>query len=99
MKQQVTVWTLSWDNRSGTDCRVFGTREEWFRYFCEIIETTIEGVETQEANEIRSFLAAEDIGAAYELWQESYKPDLDTYNWDSQSLVVEISDAESRKIA
>lgn len=99
MKIQVNVWTLSWDTRSGTDCRVFGTELEWFLYFRGIIESTIENVNTQEAKEIRSLLTAESIGEAYEIWQENYKPELDTYNWDSQAIVVEVPHADNKKIA
>jgi len=39
---------------------------------------------------IRSSLAARDIGLAYEIWQESYKPEFDTYNWDTLEINVGI---------
>lgn len=90
MKHRVHVWTLSWDTRSGTNCAVFGTEDEWFQYFRQIIESSVIDEETAEAVEIRSALEACDIGLAYELWIESYKPDLDTYNWDELDINVEI---------
>ena len=40
-------------------------------------------------------LAAEEIGLAYDIWQDSYKPDLDTYNWDSMVIDVEILNTDT----
>jgi hypothetical protein len=91
MKRHLTIWTLSWDTDTGTDCRVFGSEDQWFTFFRDLIQSTIRNVETSEAAAIRSSLAVRDIGLAYELWQSSYKPELDTYNWDSQEIVVEVS--------
>jgi hypothetical protein len=89
MKHRVTVWTLCWDTYSGTDSRVFGTEEEWFSFFRKIIESSIEDINTSQAHKIRQLLEDKDIGPAYEEWQDSYKPDLDTYNWDDTSIFVE----------
>ncbi|MEI6178038.1 MAG: hypothetical protein WCS43_14190 [Verrucomicrobiota bacterium] len=89
MKHRVHLWTLSWDTRAGTDCAVFGTEEEWFQYFRRIIESSIADIEAAEAVKIRSVIET-DIGLAYELWIESYKPELDTYNWDELDINVEI---------
>ena len=99
MKYNLTVWTLSWDTREGTNCRVFGDESEMIQYFRTIIESTIQGVEDGEAIEIRSYLAVGEIGLAYDIWQENYKPELDTYNWDSQVINVEVSDVNFRRIA
>lgn len=95
MKHKAVVWTLSWDTQSGTDCRVFGTEREWLQFFSNIIEESIEDIETQQATEIRLMLAAEEIGLAYDIWQDSYKPDLDTYNWDSMVIDVEILNTDT----
>jgi hypothetical protein len=99
MKYQVTVWTLSWDTRSGTDCRVFGSYSEWYHFFSSIIESDIEGIETQQVDEMRSLLLIGEIGLVYEIWQENYKSELDTYNWDSSEITIEISDTNIRAIA
>jgi hypothetical protein len=90
MKRRSTIWTLSWDTDTGTDCRVFGSEEEWFTFFRNLIQSTIQDIKTPEAAAIRSSLAVHDIGLAYELWQSSYKPELDTYNWDSQEIDIEV---------
>jgi len=92
-KHQATVWTLSWDTRNGTNCRAFGSEEDWFQFFREIIESSIADWKTPEADQIRAQLAGREIGLAYEHWQETYKPDLDTYNWDTQEIMVEILSA------
>jgi hypothetical protein len=89
MKRHATVWTLSWDTDHGTNCRVFGSEDEWFTFFRDIIQSAIRNIDTPEATAIRSSLAVRDIGLAYELWQSSYKPELDTYNWDSQEIDIE----------
>lgn len=91
MKQRATIWTLSWDTDQGTDCRVFGSEDEWFTFFRGIIQSAVRNIDTPEAVAIRSSLAVRDIGLAYELWQSSYKPELDTYNWDSQEIDIETS--------
>ena len=91
MKLRITVWTLSWDTDSGTDCLVFGSEEEWFAYFHGVIESAIQNFQTQKADEIRRALTERDLGLAYTLWQNSYKPELDTYNWDQQEIVVDAS--------
>ena len=91
MKLRTTVWTLSWDTHSGTDCRVFGSQTEWFAFFRGVIESAIRDIHTSKADAIRAALAQREAGLAYDLWQQSYKPELDTYNWDSHELDVEVS--------
>ncbi len=93
MKLRTTVWTLSWDTDSGTDCQVFGSEGDWFAFFRGVIESAICDIDSSEADAIRAALVQEDVALAYELWQQSYKPELDTYNWDSQDLDVEASPA------
>lgn len=93
MKLRTTVWTLSWDTDTGTDCRVFGSQADWFAFFRGIIELSIRGIRTAKANAIRAAVAEREVGLAYELWQQSYKPELDTYNWDSHELDVEVTQA------
>jgi hypothetical protein len=90
MKQRTIVWTLSWDTDTGTNARVFGSEDEWFAFFRDLIQSTIQDIETPQAAAIRSSLENRDIGLAYELWQSSYKPELDTYNWDSQEIEIEV---------
>ena len=94
MKLRVTVWTLNWDTDAGTDCRVFGAETDWFVFFRGVIESAIHDIHTPKADAIRAALAQRKIGLAYELWQQTYKPELDTYNWDSHDLDVETSTAE-----
>ena len=91
MKLRIIVWTLSWDTDGGSDCRVFGTEAEWFAFFRGVIESSIRDIHTKKANAIRAALAQREIGLAYELWQQDYKPELDTYNWDSHELDIEVS--------
>ena len=91
MKIRTTVWTLSWDTDVGTDCRVFGSHAEWFEFFRGVIESAIREIHTSQAEAIRLAFARGEVGLAYELWQQSYKPELDTYNWDSHELDVEVS--------
>lgn len=95
MKLRATVWTLSWDTDTGTDCHVFGSQAEWFTFFREVIESSIRGIQTSKADAIRVALDRREIGLGYELWQQSYKPELDTYNWDSHELDVEVSSADA----
>lgn len=99
MKYHSTVWTLSWDTRSGTNCRVFGSEREWIQFFSKIIESAIEGIELSEADEIRTLLSEGEVGMAYEIWQEYFKPELDTYNWDSQVITMDLSEADIQRIA
>ncbi|MEQ1859145.1 MAG: hypothetical protein ABMA13_04355 [Chthoniobacteraceae bacterium] len=91
MKLRTTVWTLSWDTDTGTDCRVFGSQAEWFAFFRGVIESSIRDIHTSKADAIRAALVQREVGLAYELWQQSYKPQLDTYNWVSHELDVEVS--------
>jgi hypothetical protein len=89
MKQSIQVWTLSWDTAAGTDCRVFGSESEWFGFFRARIEDSIREASTPQADAVRASLAAGDVGSAYELWQASDKPELDSYNWDTQAVMAE----------
>lgn len=90
MKTLVKVWTLAWDNQNGTDCRVFGSEAEWLAYFKGVISQDIAGIETPDAEKIRQRLDDDSIGDAYELWQETYKNELDSYNWSCDELEVEL---------
>jgi hypothetical protein len=91
MKLRTTVWTLCWDTDTGTDCRVFASEAEWFAFFRGVIESRIRDIHSSKADAIRAALAQREVGLAYELWQQSYKPELDTYNWDSHQLEVEVT--------
>jgi len=95
MKLRITVWTLSWDTTTGTGCRVFGSESERFAYFREVIEAEIRDVHEPAADAIRNALASEDLGSAYELWQGSYKYELDTYNWDEQDIEIDAAEHPS----
>lgn len=90
MKNRVTVWTLAWDNKNGTGCRVFSSESEWMIYFKGIILGEIADIHTAVAEEIRRLLQTNAIGNAYELWQENYKSELDTYNWGTEEIEVEL---------
>jgi hypothetical protein len=46
MKTRTTVWTLAWDDRVETDCRVFGSEAECFAYFRDVIEKDIADTQT-----------------------------------------------------
>jgi hypothetical protein len=85
---KITLFTLVWDTAEGTDCRLFGSESEWFDYFSGIITDDIAGIETPEAMKIRTALREGNIGLAYELWQTYYKCELDTFNWDEQTITV-----------
>jgi len=91
MKTRTTVWTLAWDDKDETDCRVFGSEAECFAYFGDVIEKDIGDIQTPDAVEIRGLLEHYDIGAAYDLWQATYKDELSTYNWGPQELEVEMN--------
>lgn len=91
MKARTTVWTLAWDTATGTNCRVFGSEAEWLDYFRKTIEAEIVGIDTPEAEAIRTALRHGEIGTAYELWQEHYKNELDTYNWSFENIEVEVA--------
>ncbi|MEO6754297.1 MAG: hypothetical protein ABIP85_21175 [Chthoniobacteraceae bacterium] len=91
MKLLITVWTLAWDTRTGTDCRVFGSERELVEYICELVSDDLSAVASTEADGIRQLLDAGKIWDAFEAWREVYKDPLDTYNWDSQELEVEVA--------
>jgi hypothetical protein len=90
MKILVNVWTLSWDTSEGLNCEIFATEDEWFDHFRMVIESGLPTQQSQEADAIRKRLADRDIGEAYALWQSSFKPELDSYNWDYRPIAVEI---------
>lgn len=91
MKLRITIWTLAWDTDAGTDCRVFSSEAAWSAFFRGVIESTIHNVHTEQADAIRQALRRQDMGFAYELWQRSYKPELDTYNWNEQTVEISAS--------
>lgn len=93
MKMRTIVWTLAWDDKHETDCRVFGSEAECFTYFRGVIEKDIADLQISDAVEIRGLLEHDDIGAAYDLWQATYKDELSTYNWGPQEVEVEIDAA------
>lgn len=99
MKTLVNVWTLAWDNKNGTDCRVFGSEAEWLAYFKGVISQDIAGIETPAAEEIRCRLGEDAIGDAYELWQDAYKNELDTFNWSCDQIEVELDKDKARLVA
>lgn len=90
MKIRTPVWTLSWDTDGGTNCQVFGSEAEWEDFFRKIIESSISDIDDSAADEIRSQLSRGDFGQAYVLWQDTYKPELDTYNWGTQEIEIEV---------
>lgn len=59
-------------------------------YLKGIIESDLADVETEEINEVRSLIAAGEIEMAFELWEESFKPYLDTYNMDTVVIHIDI---------
>jgi hypothetical protein len=63
----------------------------WFVFFRGVIDSSIRDIHTSKASAIRAALAEREVGLAYDLWQQSYKPELDTYNWDSHELDVEVA--------
>ncbi len=91
MKTRTTVWALAWDDKYETDCRVFGSEAECFAYFRDVIKKDIADIQTPHAVEIRGLLEHDDIGAAYDLWQATYKGELSTYNWGPQDVEVEMA--------
>ena len=90
MKAHTIVWTLAWDNESGTDCLVFGTEAECMSHLRKLIEHEIAEIEDEDADKIRQLLVAGKFGAAYEHWQATFKSELDTYNWGSQPLELDL---------
>ena len=63
-----------------TDSSVFGSEAECFAHFRDVIEKAIADIQTPDAVEIRGLLEHDDLGAAYDLWQATYKDELSTYN-------------------
>ena len=90
MKTKTTVWALSWDTENGNDCSVFGSEEELTETFAGIICSSIVGLSTPDADGIRKAVSEGDVALAYALWQDTYKPELDTYNWGPQEVMVDV---------
>ena len=90
MKIRIIVWTLAWDTRTGTDCRVFGSEHELDEHIREVVSDDLSAIVSPEADGIRQLLDAGEIWDAFEAWRGAYKDPLDTYNWDSQALDVEL---------
>ena len=88
MGMKITLFSLVWDTAEGTDFRLFGSEAEWLNYFSKIIIADLGDVANSEANEIRTALQERDISRAYEFWQRHFKDELDTYNWDKQTIEV-----------
>ena len=99
MKARITVWTLAWDTREGTTCKVFATEEELDSHVADIIREGLSAFTGDEADAIRVLLNAGSIGEAWEAWCEKFKDPLDTYYWDSQPLEVELSETEKPSFA
>ena len=93
MKNRIKVWTLAWDNKNGTDCRVFSSEAEWLAYFKGVMLGEIINIQTPITDEIRRLLNADKISDAYALWQAHYKDELDTYNWGCEEIEVELAPA------
>ncbi len=95
MKARIIVWTLAWDTRTGTDCRVFGSEHEFDAYIRDLVREDLSAVDDGEADKIHELLDAGDIWGAFDRWSEDFKNPMDTYNWDTQAVEVEISDVVS----
>jgi len=91
MTTQVTVWTLAWDTRSGTNCKVFATEQELDSHIEQIMREDIASAVGEEADEIRTLLDSGRIWDAWESWSEIFKDTLDTYHWDSQPLEIAVA--------
>lgn len=72
------------------ETQIFGTEKELREYFGRVIIDGIAGIESTPAEAIRSLIAESDVFTAYEVWQDTYKSELDTFNWDSQEIEVQI---------
>jgi len=93
MKISTTVWTLAWDDTDGTDCLFFAGEAECMDHLRALITGKISGSNIEEADQIRRLLTIRDFGAAYELWQENFNVDSETYNWGPQALEIESESA------
>jgi hypothetical protein len=94
MKTRITVWTLAWDTRTGTNCEVFATEDELEAALARIIQEDISAVSGSDAEEVRKLLAEENVWQAWARWCEEFKDPLDTYCWDSQPLAIELPETE-----
>lgn len=90
MKANITVWTLAWDTREGTNCKVFATEKDLDSHVVQIIREDISAATGEEACSIRALLDEGKVWEAWEIWSVNFKDALDTYNWDSQPLEVGI---------
>jgi hypothetical protein len=88
MIAHITVWTLAWDTREGTNCKVFATEKELDSYVERIMREDVSATTGEDVDVIRELLEAGGVWEAWEKWCETCKDPLDTYNWDSQPLDV-----------
>jgi len=90
MTTRINVWTLAWDTREGTDCKVFATEAELANHLKQIIRGRLSAFLERDSDSINQLLDAGQIWTAWEVWCEEFKDPLDSYNWDSQPLEVEV---------
>jgi hypothetical protein len=90
MTTRITVWTLAWDTREGTNCKVFATEKELDSHVEQIVRDDLSTITGEEVGVIRALLDAGNVWEAWESWCEKFKNALDTYYWDSQPLEVKI---------
>ena len=90
MTTRITVWTLAWDTREGTNCKVFATEKELDSHVEQIVRDDISTITGEEVGVIHALVDAGKVWEAWESWCEKFKNALDTYYWDSQSLEVKI---------
>lgn len=95
MNIDVKVWTLAWDTREGTDCQIFASKREFLEFFKNRILAETTHLDSAFAKQIERLFDAGEVGDAYALWQDSYKAELDTYNWDVQQVKMELLPAHS----
>jgi len=90
MTTSIIVWTLAWDTREGTDCKVFATEKELNNHVEKIIRDDISTNSGQEVDSILGLLEVGKVWEAWETWCDKLKDALDTYRWDTQPLQIEI---------
>jgi hypothetical protein len=90
MTSHITVWTLAWDTREGTNCKVFATEKELDSHVEQIMRDDLSATTGDDAEAILALLNSGQVWDAWERWCEKCKDALDTYNWDFQPLDVTI---------
>lgn len=90
MKVRTTIWTLAWDTRSGTNCKAFASEAELESHMVQILRDEMSVMVCNEADEIGVILNAGRLWEAWEVWCEKFKTPLDTYNWDSQPIDLDL---------